>query len=283
VPADGGGNPTIVVPDWPRARLYFVSPNVLRSYQIELATQSPMVSSQAFTGFPTEGADVDPVSGALFIDRPPNGGGASNGTPVFRFDPTTLTVTGQFGVPAIFPSYPTSIWLGQSVVCVQAGTVGYCFVKESAFSGNVAAFRCDTMLNAGFYAAIVSGSVDNRGFMCRGASGPAGGSVFLSWDSTTSPSATIPLYKITIAPGASAYNPASWPTPNPDITHTTIGTIPAASVDATWSHLECAALGYDATDGNVLMVVTTNDAVTHHNYLIKVNAATAAKGAATNL
>ena len=275
MPADGGGNPTLVVPDWPRLRLYFVSSGVLRSYQIELATQSPLVSSQAFTGT-VLGADVDPVSGALFINRGPSGSGPSNGTPVYRFDPTTLTETGHYGSQSTFPSYPTSFWLGQSVVCVQSGSVGYSFVKESAFSGFVGAFRCDTLLNAGFHTQVVSGSTNNRGFMCRGASGLAGGSVFLSWDSTTSPSATIPLYKITIAPGASAYNPASWPTPNPDITSATIGTIPAASVDATWTHLACQSIGYDETDGNVLMVVSTNDAVTHKNYLIKVNAATAA-------
>lgn len=275
VPADGGGNPQYVVLDWARERLYFINQHVIRSYAIGLATQSPILSQTAYTSQISGGGDVDPLTGSLFIQRLPEGfSSPSNAYPVFRFDPTTLTETGQFGGTTVFPSYPTSVWLGESIVCVQCGNFSYGLVKESVFSGHVAAFRCDTMQQAGFYGNVVSGSTDNRGLMCRGASGPAGGSAFLSWSGGL-PTTTIPLYVVTVSPGAENYNPTSWPLTNPFITSATVGTIPAASVDATWSHLQCQSIGYDDDDGNVLMVVSTNDSVANKIYLIKVNSATA--------
>ncbi len=282
VPADGAGNPSLVIPDYARAKLYFISSAVLRSYNFALETQSPIVSSTAFTGT-IFGADVDPVTGSLLINRAANGGGIANADPLFRFDPNTLLVTGSFGATTSFPNWPTSFWALQSVVCVGVGTlasggavqVGWAFMKESEFSGFVGVVRTDNMTQGGFHSAVVSGSVDNRGFMCRGASGAAGASAFLTW-STTSPAPLLPVYKVTILPGAETYNPASWPTTNPYISSATIGSIAAASVDATWTNLAASSIGYDQTDGNILMRVFTNDAVTTKNYLIKVNAVTAA-------
>ncbi len=278
VPADGGGNPTLVIPDYARAKLYFLSNAVLRSYNFALATQSPIVSSTAFTGT-IGGADVDPVTGSLLINRTANGGGLFNAVPLFRFDPNTLLVTGSFGATTSFPNWPTSFWFSQSVVCVGVGTlasggavqVGWAFIKESEFSGFVGVVRTDNMTQGGFHSAVVSGSVDNRGFMCRGASGAAGASAFLTW-STTSPAPLLPVYKVTILPGAETYNPASWPTTNPYISSATLGSIAAASVDATWTNIAAGSIGYDQDDGNVLMTVFTHDAVTTKNYLIKVSA-----------
>lgn len=281
VPADGGGNPLLVVPDWDRSRIYFVSDAVLRSYYAALETQSPILSSQAFNSA-ILGADVDPVTGALLIQRPNNGAGLTNATPLFRVDPSSFAVTGTFGGTGPSPSWPGSFWGVQSVSCVGCGRqasggavlVGYAFLKEGAFSGYVGVVRTDTMQQAGFYAPVVSGSTNNRGFLCRGASGATGASAFLTWN--LSPEApTLPLYTVTISPGAETYDSASWPATNPHIQSRTIGTFAATAVDATWSTMAAISLGYDATDGNVLLVVGTSAAVTNKRYVVKVAASNA--------
>lgn len=283
VPADGGGNPTNVVPDWARGKIYFVGNAALRSYHVALVTQSPIVSSLAFNSFPIEGTDVDPVTGALLICRPPNATGESNGVPLYRFDPDTFAVTGSFGAATPFVSWPASFSTPESVVCVGCGTlasggavqVGYAFFKESVSSGNVGVVRTDTMQQGGFHTAVVSGSVNNRALMCRGASGGSGASVFLGWTITAGTAVTIATVAMT--PGAETYDSASWPATNPHIASHTIGTIAAASIDPTWtSPIAITALGYDAIDGNVLMDVNTSATVTQKRYLVKVNATTAA-------
>ena len=76
-------------------------------------------------------------------------------------------------------------------------------------------------------------------------------------------------------------NGADWqPYPNPYISLVECGTISPAQVDATWSTMETGNiyvdLGYDQTDGNLIMCVNTTDSVTHKHYIIKVNAVNAA-------
>jgi hypothetical protein len=290
VPADGLGNVALMVPDYARGRLFGIGPGsgtvgCLRAYSLSLVTQSPSLSvdtsalGRAIQMGPEAPVDIDPVTGNII-------GQWYAGTvltPIRKIDPVSLTLIASYGITANLGSFPSGIELAENVICVACGTladpnalVGYALIKESVFSGAVAALRVsDSFTNAGFYQQVVSGSTNNRGQFCRGASGPSGGSIFGSW-AFTAPSATIPLYKVTVAPGAELYNPASWPTTNPYITKATIGTIAAASVDATWSHLTCASIGYDASDGNVLMIVTTNDSVSNRRYLIKLNAASAA-------
>jgi hypothetical protein len=309
VPADGLGSIQLMVPDYARGRLFGIgihsgspSGGCLRAYSLSLVTQSPSLSVEtnawgsSLQMGPEAPVDIDPVTGNII-------GQWYAGTvlsPIRKINPVTLTLTASYGITANLGSYPAGIELAENVICVACGTlanpnaqVGYALIKESVFSGHIAALRVsDTLANAGFYGNVVSGSTNNRGQFCRGASGPSGGSIYGSW-AFTSPTATIPLYKVTVAPGAELYNPASWPATNPYITSATIGTIAAASVDATWSHLTCASIGYDQSDGNVLMTVTTNDAVSNRRYLIKLNATSAAVmwalpvgagvGAATNL
>lgn len=70
------------------------------------------------------------------------------------------------------------------------------------------------------------------------------------------------------------------PYPNPYINLVACGTISPAQVDPTWSTMSTAAttvdMGYDQTDGNIIMIVNTTDSVTHKHYVIKVNAVNAA-------
>lgn len=281
VPADGIGNPQWCLIDWPRNRLFFAGASGRRRYSVELATQSPAVSiAQSSTIF---AAAIDPVSGCLIMQQAL--GAILNGDPLYKYDPTSLTLLATYGASTSFPVYPASFWVAEGLACVACGTaanpsvlVGYGFLKQSEFSGNVQAFRVsDTLTAAGFNGAVVSGATDNRAIMCAGASGSAGGSVFLTWSGTINgPQTTLPLYKVTVSPGAETYDIASWPTANPYIASSTVGTIAAASIDATWTHLAAYSIGYDKSDGTVLLALSTNDAVTTKHYLAKVNASSAA-------
>jgi hypothetical protein len=56
-----------------------------------------------------------------------------------------------------------------------------------------------------------------------------------------------------------------------------VGTISPAQIDATWTHMDGqSGLVFDQTDGNVMFLVHTNDAVTNNSYLVKINPVTAA-------
>lgn len=284
-PADGGGsNYRLMAFDWPRGRLYGFGLYAQRKYKIAVETQLPIWSVvDTTTAVWTFGADIDPLTGNIIAQRAP-GAGLTNAQPIRRYDPDTFAQTGSFGAVTSYPNWPDSVWAGEWLVCVTCGTLAsggvsqvcYALLKYSEFSGAVAVIRTDTMQQAGFYQDVVAGSTDNRGFMCRGASGPAGASAFLTW-STTSPGPNLPVYAVTIAPGAETYNSASWPATNPYIQHHTVGNITGPMVDPTWTKIAANSIGYDTIDGNILMIVQTNDtAAVVKNYLIKVSSVTGA-------
>jgi hypothetical protein len=65
---------------------------------------------------------------------------------------------------------------------------------------------------------------------------------------------------------------------NPDISLETHGTVHPADVDPTWTTMQTGSidLGFDQTDGNAILWVSTADTVTNKQYLIKVNGVDAA-------
>jgi len=258
--------------DWPRGLVYVVGQTGYQKYTTAMVTQTPLVTvATPGTRF-VSAADVDPLSGDLIIQTDPSN---PNGVPIYKLDPTTFAVLGTFGVATGSPSYPASVWQGQSIVCVVANGVSFGFVKYSVSSGIVSGFRVDTMAHSGFTANIVTGSTNNRGSMIAGNSGGSAASVFLSWDATTAPAPSVPLYRIDVAASATAYNPATWPTPNPGITWVTVGTIPVAAVNPAWTGFTVYSLGYDLADGNVLMLAGTSNPADGQRVL-KLNALTAA-------
>ena len=257
--------------DWPRGIVYAVGQTGYQKYTTTLETQTPLVTVATPSRFVLAG-DIDPLSGALLLQTSTS---LPNAIPISKIDPNTFAVLDTFGVPATFPSYPTSVWGGQSIVCVVCNGVSFGFLKYSQFSGAVAGFRVDTMEHAGFIADIVAGSTNNRGFMIAGKSGGPSASVFLSWDATTVPRPAVPLYRIDIAASATAYDPTSWPATNPGITWTTVGTVPVAAVDPAWAGITVESLGYDLADGNVLMLVGTSSTADGYR-IMKLNSATAA-------
>jgi uncharacterized phage protein (TIGR02218 family) len=278
VPSDGLGVVAFPIVDWANGKIYLLaqSPGTIRSYDVVLATQSPIGSGYLLAthdGFAFCG-DADPASGNVIVQIT---NVAGNYAPINRYDPTSLSLTGSFGGSGAFGSYPTKILAGEALVCVECNGVPYALIKESEFSGNVAVVRIDTMAAAGGYLNVVSGDVNNRGLMCRGASGASKGSVFLTEGNFSSEVASIHLWEVVILPGAETYNISLWPTPNPFISMLTIGTIAASSIDPSWTTMLAAtAIGYDNADGNVLLDVSTNTLHTNQRYIIKVNSTTAA-------
>lgn len=256
--------------DWPRGLVYMVGQTGYQKYTTALETQTALVTVAVPTRFVLAGG-LDPLSGCLILQT---GYDLPNGSPISKIDPNTFDVLDTFGAATPFPSYPAAVRQGQDIVCVVCSGVSFGFIKETQFSGVVAGFRVDTMEHTGFYADIVSGSTNNRGSICAGKSGGSAASVFLSWDATTSPAPSVPLYRIDIAASATTYDPAAWPATNPGITWTTVGTIAVSAVDPTWAGITVFSLGYDQADGNVLMLVGTS-VLADGYHVLKLNTANA--------
>jgi len=258
--------------DWERGFVFMIGQTGYQKYTTALETQAALVTvATAGTRF-VYAAAVDPLSGCLIIQTEP---GNTAGVPISKLDPNTFAVLDTFGISTSTPSYPTAVAVGQDIALVVCNGVTFGFLKYTTFSGVVSGFRVDTMEHCGFSQAIVSGSTNNRGCVAAGKSGGATASVFVSWDSTTTIQPTVPLYRIDIAASATAYNPATWPTPNPGITWTTVGTVNVSAVDPSWTGFTVYSLGYDLADGNVLLLAGTQNG-TQGNRLLKLNAQTAA-------
>lgn len=262
VPSDGIGNPDFMVPDWDRGRIFFVNHTGLRAYNVALTTQSPAVSvtvSNPFTNICYH--DTDPVTGALMVAQ-------ASGV-VNKYDPTTLTQTGTYNAG-------TNI---EGVICCGCGTLasggavqrGYALIKRSIFSGVVDVIFSDTMTTAGASLNVVSGDIDNRGILWRGKTGATGATVFAMGGDYSGPQSSYPIWAIDIVPGAETYTSS-----NPDITVRTVGNVTATAIDPTWTDFAVNSHGYDQSDGNILLDVSTFDSVATQHYVIKVSGTTAA-------
>lgn len=283
VPSDAFGTPTHAVVDWVNGRAFLFNTTAVRNYLTSLTTQNPITSAN-FTGTSYLAVgDADPTTGA-FVTQAASSDDTNQ--PIQTYDPTALTLTGSYGVTSNSASYPTGIGKAAFLICVGCGTVasagatqvGYSLQYATGSSGSVTVVRLDNMTQAGFAAFVVSGGGSgNSAIGCRGASSPTKGSAFFTWDGAGSlQNSGYPLYVVTIAQGAETYDPTTWPATNPYITHSTVGTVAASAVDAAWTTLQVNAIGYDSSDGNVLMDVTTTNSVTNKHYLVKVNSTTAA-------
>ncbi len=260
VPADGFGSPAFAVADWVHGRVFLVSNTALRVYLAALVTQTPIASVAAANDFATIAfSDADPITGSLVV--------ANANNAVTKYDPISLAQTGRYVPGTII----------EGAICVGCGTLasggavqrGYAVIKQSIFSGAVDVIFTDTMTTAGALLGVVSGSVNNRGTLWRGASGRAGASIFAIGNNYTAPQSSYPIWCVDIRPGAENYT-----SDNPHITVRTVGTVTAAAIDAAWATFTINSVGYDAADGNLLLdVSTTTGGVTHARYIAKISAA----------
>lgn len=277
VPSDSYGSPNFPILDWANGKIYLIQsqPGTIRRYNAAVVTQSPSLSAELIPGNSMDNAfcgDVDPLTGQLIIQV--SAGGLTNRASIRSFLPSSFIQNGIFGIDGPFGNYPTSIAAGQTLVCVECSGVTYGLVLD--FDGNVSVIRTDTMEAAGAFINVGTGGVLNRKIMCKGASRRYGGSVFLTEASFSVEAVEIDLWTIIISPGAEEYNISEWPVPNTSIVSNLVGTIPAISIDASWTTLAAAAaIGYDNADGNVLLDVSTNTSHPNQRYIIKVNSANA--------
>lgn len=284
VPDDGltnvGSMGVWIVPDWPRGRLYIVTGGYIRTYTTEKATQTPL-SSVAITNLSaTTGIHIyadpglDPQSGDILCLGNPNGtSGPSNTMLTFRVSPTTGLVTGHYGTMSSLGSYPSGVWVPESLVGVVCGPLSYAICKEDAFSGEVCLIRASSPMNhAGHENYIVSNNRNNRANLAAGASGVDGASAFLI-DTNNPGQTTVNVYYCRIAPGAESYSPLSWPTPNPFVTSGVLGTLSTADINPAWTQLVGRMVVFDQTDGNVIASVDDNGPSAHQR-VVKLNAAT---------
>jgi hypothetical protein len=262
--------------DWERGFIYIVGQHGYQKYTTALETQTPLVTVSVPDPdvlWAIGGGFVDPVGGYLILQ---SGDGPHSSTPISKHDPNTFAVVDTFGaLSGSFLPYPTGVTIADRLTGVVCNGVTFGFIKYSIFSGVVSGFRVDTMEHTGFSQAIVSGATNNRGSMIAGKSGGSSASVFLSWDATTTIKPSIPLYRIDIAASATSYDPAAWPATNPGITWTTVGSLDVSAVDPAWTGITLYSFGYDQADGNVLMMVGTQN-IAQGYHVLKLNAQTAA-------
>lgn len=86
---------------------------------------------------------------------------------------------------------------------------------------------------------------------------------------STTTSDPVLIYTIRCEDGS--WIPADWPTPNPDITKTTIASIDPTDIDAAWSNIQVSGICRDQSDDN-LLIVFGGDAGSNRRYLTKINA-----------
>ena len=268
------GGSDYIVPDWPRKRIHLFSQTLIRTYTTDKMTQLPLHSVATAPIYIYAIPGLDPQSGdILCLGNSASTAFPSNVMHIFRVSPETGAVTDHNGTMSSLGSYPSGVWVPESLVGVVCGSMAYAISKEDAFSGEVCAHRATSpMIHAGHEHYIVSNSRVNRANLCAGASGDAGASAFLI-DTNNPHDATVNVYYVKIAPGAETYNPASWPATNPYITSGTLRAIPMGEIDPAYGYMTGSAIGYDSTDGNIIIDCNGDSRETPQR-IAKINAET---------
>lgn len=261
-----GVSGTVVLPDWEGSKVYFLQTNEfsspgVRQFDIDAAGDETLQKSMATLGTthlyagPTGGAASISYDGA-YITFISDTGNTSEMCKVRASDLTVLARTGAAGAgvnPAslIAPYHATAVLNTASFFVASTG------LNIGAIHNDVYSIPIDTTFLA---TRVFSPDELGSGSSLLSRNALAGGPVFvLGVPSTTT--AALGLYSF--APNTG--------------THTKIGTITVAAIDATWTHITAVVgLAYDETDGHVLIGVTTSDAVSNQHYVVKLNHTTAA-------
>lgn len=124
--------------------------------------------------------------------------------------------------------------------------------------------KIDRIALPAFSARTNVGALDTAGTTFGAMLGPGGSHAYaigVPWaNGSTNSTLSFKLYKITSGTSLS-----------------TIGSVAPAAIDATWTHTyQVSGCGYDEVDGNIILGVQTLDVVTNKQYIIKLNATTAA-------
>ena len=179
-------------------------------------------------------------------------------TPYYRIDPRALTVSATFGTAQIFNNYPftmdeiTAGFATNGIACANCNGVDYVLIKAGTFSHSGGMIRTDTMAGAGFYDVISTSLYNGLSIICAGKSGGSQ-ATFFSSDIGTGSTTSIGMHKITVNAGAENWLPASWPTPNPDISVSLLANIPIASISGSYTDATTLGIGYDTANQQVVL------------------------------
>lgn len=190
-------------------------------------------------------------SGNLYIQE-----GIANAFTLVKIDAVTLAKVGQ-----ITYQMPTNIVYPQAMVPMAGG--GSNFMLFCGYK-DIAVFGTDTFFTSVPLGAFIVDEVKSN--VCHGPrlSDRAIGYVLGHPDyNVTAQSGAMGLYQVT----ATAFTASM----------VKLGTITPAQIDATWTNISNEyGIMLDQTDGHLMMLVATTDAVANQNYIVKINSATAA-------
>ena len=186
---------------------------------------------------------------------------------MIKYSPALVQI-GTFGHDAGSFTDPTTEYPSPSsnnIVCLKSDA-NY---LVSGYAANVYALNTDTMAFAGLAQVLVAGAPS---IGCAGPQSPASATAYFM---TTSDLSLVYITSVTFKAGAGAYDVTSWPTANAYIAVAAVGTILPTAVDPGWSAFtELAAILYDQTDGN-LIIVAQGTGGSHQRYLVKIKSSNA--------
>lgn len=261
---------TSVVVDWENGYVYThnagnTSTDGMRKFLLDSPATLAAEATTAQIGLPNNGVGVGTGAGIelmtdgkiVMITDSQNSGEVSSMT-------AGLVYGASFGVTSssTSPSNSTRI-LGPNIFApMKTPTGNYLVNATSANSGEIYVLPVDNNFSGG---GVIVGNVDEaKAYVCRGHQHDGYGDAYAlgtrNWaGGATAATDPVGIYRV----GVSAMVKS--------------GTFSPANVDATWTNFSnVRGLAFDQTDGNLLTVVQTTDAVTNKQYVIKVKAATGA-------
>lgn len=233
-PNDPSTNHKITAIDWDNFRVYSSTrPTAFTSVVnvFDIRTQAAVISALPD---PTSNATDDSL---IYGDGKLYASGGGTGTGIFQLDATTLSILQTFGTitsPASATHVsPVGDW------CLLPYSQGdHYIVISSRFSNEIAFFRPLPISWGGTNYTTTEGAA----VCCNANRHDAPRAVASAWvigTPVTNPSRSTSLYKLVVSPLASSF--------------TTKQTIPAASVDASWTHISAVSIVFlDETDLNVI-------------------------------
>jgi len=201
----------------------------------------------------------------------------SNYTGVAQYTPG-LELQGAFGVPSADPNYPNGINLPSLMTCV--GTANANFLVAAGAEHTVDHGPILSLMFAGRQLGFgghefPTGS--QSAVMCQGYQLADSANVFtLTGPILDDVLEEVHLYTTSMNQAAAAWPVADWPdAPNPFVFTVELGQIVPTDVDPSWTTIHLNGCVFDASDGQVVAILTCNDAVTNTAYIVKIDVADA--------
>lgn len=255
---------TGIIADWPNRKFYSRLTNGTQLFQCNMDTGAVIATAtgpSATWDEPCCGADS---KGNVYFTA-----GTTNCVPINKYEPVGLTNIGSFGSAGTFFLDPTTQFQNPGASGNMTSLKCDANYIVSTAANNVYVLNADSMSFAGCSQTLIT-SKNSEG--CAGPQSLASATAYFTSLNIT---AQVDVKKLTILAGANGYNVASWPTPNPQISVASIGTVLPSAVDAGWTAFGTSwGLTYDATDGNIIFGASASGG-THQHYIVKVSTADA--------